>query len=72
MGAHPDVEAHYRPRRIPLPDALRPGGFTTHDVKLIVNCHLHFDHCGGNPALRGGPGGAQSSSPGEPSRRASP
>jgi glyoxylase-like metal-dependent hydrolase (beta-lactamase superfamily II) len=24
-------------------------------VQIIVNCHLHFDHCGGNPALGGRP-----------------
>jgi glyoxylase-like metal-dependent hydrolase (beta-lactamase superfamily II) len=22
---------------------------------VVVNCHLHFDHCGGNPALSGLP-----------------
>jgi glyoxylase-like metal-dependent hydrolase (beta-lactamase superfamily II) len=25
------------------------------DVRLIVNCHLHRDHCGGNPELPGRP-----------------
>jgi glyoxylase-like metal-dependent hydrolase (beta-lactamase superfamily II) len=25
------------------------------DVSLVVNCHLHFDHCGGNPLLAGKP-----------------
>ncbi|MGO9198225.1 MAG: MBL fold metallo-hydrolase, partial [Acidimicrobiales bacterium] len=23
------------------------------DVEMVVNCHLHFDHCGGNPELAG-------------------
>lgn len=55
MGAHADVDAHYRPRRVPLPVALQAGGLTDDDVKLIVNCHLHFDHCGGNPSLPGRP-----------------
>ena len=55
MGAHPDVDAHYRPRRVQLLVALRSGGLAADDVKLVVNCHLHFDHCGGNPALRGRP-----------------
>ncbi|MET9650129.1 MBL fold metallo-hydrolase [Streptomyces sp. NPDC006460] len=44
----PETDAHYRPVRRPLP--VRPG-----DVDLVVNCHLHFDHIGGNPALAGTP-----------------
>lgn len=55
MGAHPDVDAHYRPRRVGLPLALRSAGLGIEDVTLVVNCHLHFDHCGGNPALPGRP-----------------
>ncbi|MER8046309.1 MBL fold metallo-hydrolase [Streptomyces sp. NPDC094032] len=38
----PETDAHYRPvRRV-----LEVG-----DVDLVVNCHLHFDHIGGNRAL---------------------
>lgn len=55
MGAHPEVDAHYRPRRTPLPQALRRAGIDSDDVTVIVNCHLHFDHCGGNPSLPGRP-----------------
>ncbi|MDP9271083.1 MAG: MBL fold metallo-hydrolase [Chloroflexota bacterium] len=51
MGSTPDVDRHYRPTRRPLAEALRPLGVTVHDVRLVVNCHLHFDHCGGNPEL---------------------
>ena len=51
MGRHPDVDAHYRPRRVALLAALRSAGLSPDDITLIVNCHLHFDHCGGNPAL---------------------
>jgi glyoxylase-like metal-dependent hydrolase (beta-lactamase superfamily II) len=25
------------------------------DIGAVVNCHLHYDHCGGNPALPGAP-----------------
>ena len=49
------VDAHYRPVRRPLPDALRPAGIAVDDVRWVANCHLHFDHCGGNPALVGRP-----------------
>jgi len=59
MGSHPDVDAHYRPRRHPLPAALAACGSTIEDVRLVVNCHLHFDHCGGNPSLLGRPVFAQ-------------
>ncbi|WP_420783000.1 N-acyl homoserine lactonase family protein [Streptomyces sp. LPB2020-019-1HS] len=53
--ADPETEAHYRPRRRALPDALSAAGVALDDVSLVVNCHLHFDHCGGNPLLAGTP-----------------
>ncbi|MEU6388084.1 N-acyl homoserine lactonase family protein [Streptomyces sp. NPDC046939] len=53
--ADPATEAHYRPRRRPLPEALAAAGVTLGDISLVVNCHLHFDHCGGNPLLAGKP-----------------
>ncbi|MDT7571479.1 MAG: N-acyl homoserine lactone hydrolase [Actinomycetota bacterium] len=52
MGAHPEVDAHYRPRRRGLADAL---GARCDDVTLVANSHLHFDHCGGNPLLAHAP-----------------
>jgi N-acyl homoserine lactone hydrolase len=55
MGRHPDVDAHYQPWRRPLPAALAAAGARTEDVRLVANCHLHFDHCGGNPELAGRP-----------------
>src|SRR4051812_38715308 len=55
MGQPPDIDSHYRPRRIPLHAALVSGGVAADDVQLVVNCHLHFDHCGGNPLLPGRP-----------------
>ncbi|MFD7069493.1 N-acyl homoserine lactonase family protein [Streptomyces sp. NPDC059913] len=51
--ADPGTEAHYRPRRRPLRDALAAAGTDPADISLVVNCHLHFDHCGGNPLLAG-------------------
>lgn len=55
MGSHPEVDAHYRPRRRSLLAALADVGHRLDDVELVVNCHLHFDHCGGNPDLRDRP-----------------
>ncbi len=55
MGSAPDVDAHYRPRRRDVRDALRDNGIAAADVALVINCHLHFDHCGGNPVFAGRP-----------------
>jgi N-acyl homoserine lactone hydrolase len=51
MGSHPEVDARYRPRRVALPAALAVIGTNIADVEIAANCHLHFDHCGGNPSL---------------------
>jgi N-acyl homoserine lactone hydrolase len=49
MGTHPDVDAHYRPRRRDIHAALADIGVLVADIGYLVNCHLHFDHCGSNP-----------------------
>lgn len=54
-AADAGTEAHYRPRRRPLRDALGDAGVSADDIALVANCHLHFDHCGGNPMLSGTP-----------------
>lgn len=53
--AGPEVEAWYRPVRSPLEQALAEVGLGIDDIDLVVNCHLHFDHIGGNPAFAGRP-----------------
>jgi N-acyl homoserine lactone hydrolase len=50
-----ETEQWYRPRRVALTEALGSVGATLDDVEVVVNCHLHFDHCGGNPLLPGKP-----------------
>ncbi len=50
-----ETEAWYRPRRIPLQEALANCGICLEDLAMVVNCHLHFDHCGGNPLVAGRP-----------------
>ncbi|MGH3328765.1 MAG: MBL fold metallo-hydrolase [Streptomycetales bacterium] len=56
IGAgEPGVDAHYRPSRRDLGAALAGAGASGQDVRWVVNCHLHFDHCGGNPDLAGRP-----------------
>jgi len=55
MGRDAGVDAHYRPRRRSLEQALGGVGVDPEDVTELANCHLHFDHCGGNPRLDGRP-----------------
>lgn len=50
-----ETEHWYRPRRVELPAALAGAGVAVGDLAIVVNCHLHFDHCGGNPLLDGTP-----------------
>ncbi|SDJ56795.1 Glyoxylase, beta-lactamase superfamily II [Nonomuraea maritima] len=54
-AANPETEAHYRPRRRALQEALSAAGVAPSDISLVVNCRLHFDHCGGNPLMAGKP-----------------
>ena len=51
MGASPGVDARYQPRSRPLASALAEVDASLEDVNSVTNCHLHFDHCGGNPAV---------------------
>jgi N-acyl homoserine lactone hydrolase len=51
MGSQPEVDAHYRPRRIALGAAVAAAGASLDDIRYVANCHLHFDHSGGNPGL---------------------
>jgi len=54
-AADAETEAHYRPRRRALAEALAAADAGLADISVVVNCHLHFDHCGGNPLLAGRP-----------------
>ena len=50
-----ETEAWYRPRRVRIGDALHAKSLTTEDIDIVVNCHLHFDHIGGNPSFSNRP-----------------
>ncbi len=41
--------------RRPVLDALAEHAITPRDVDLVINCHLHADHAGGNVHFRGSP-----------------
>jgi N-acyl homoserine lactone hydrolase len=51
----PEFDRHYRVVRRPLRDGLHALGVVPDDVRIVVNCHLHADHCGGNRELPGRP-----------------
>lgn len=53
--ADEETDAWYRPRRRLVEEALADVGVRLGEVDLVVNCHLHFDHVGGNPRLPGTP-----------------
>lgn len=46
--ADPETEAHYRPVPWPVSAQLKRLGVRTDDIAAVANCHLHFDHAGGN------------------------
>jgi N-acyl homoserine lactone hydrolase len=48
---HPAV-ADMDPRLIPFTE---PGGLDPDSIDIVVNTHLHFDHCGGNHLFAGKP-----------------
>lgn len=55
LGSEPEVDAWYRPVRVDIAAALDRVGLAVADVDIVVNCHLHFDHIGGNPRFGGVP-----------------
>jgi len=52
-AADPETEAHYQPQRRSLELACREVGSDIDAIDVVVNSHLHFDHCGANPNLVG-------------------
>lgn len=49
------LDHHYRVVHRPIEAELEAHGHRLGDVRLIVNSHLHFDHCGNNPRFPGVP-----------------
>lgn len=41
-------------RTPPLSESLRKLSLAADDIHLVINTHLHFDHCGGNTVAAGG------------------
>jgi N-acyl homoserine lactone hydrolase len=52
---HEETEQVYRPVRRSLDAGLGSAGSSVGDVRAVVNCHFHIDHCGNNPRFAGTP-----------------
>ncbi|HLA15676.1 MAG TPA: N-acyl homoserine lactonase family protein [Candidatus Limnocylindrales bacterium] len=55
IGRDPIVDDLYAPVRWELDDQLAAVGLARSDVIAVANCHLHFDHAGGNALFPGIP-----------------
>ena len=49
------------PESEPLPETIARHGFDPESIDIVINSHLHWDHCGGNTVLC--PGGAKPTFP---------
>lgn len=56
-GDKPDAKARQRMKLpaadLPLPEILGAEGIDPDAIDIVLNTHLHFDHCGGNTILTG-------------------
>ena len=43
-----EVDAMYKPVRVPFDDVLKGAGVSVGDIRAVANCHMHFDHSGNN------------------------
>src|SRR4051812_26252910 len=49
------IDGYYQPVHHSLEAELEAAGHHLSDVRLVVNSHLHFDHCGNNTLFAGVP-----------------
>lgn len=55
IGGPAEAIAYWRCVNVSVADALAQHGLIPSDVGLVVNSHLHFDHCGQNPVFKHAP-----------------
>jgi len=54
VGGPPQVLSDWRVVNRSVADALAGLDMTPGDIGLVINAHLHFDHCGQNPVFKHG------------------
>lgn len=52
---HSDIDSSFNPVHYPIDAALASVGVKRDDVGMVINSHLHFDHCGNNRLFPGVP-----------------
>jgi N-acyl homoserine lactone hydrolase len=52
VGGPPDVLSDFRVVNRTVADALADMDMTPGDIDLVINTHLHFDHCGQNAVFK--------------------
>jgi N-acyl homoserine lactone hydrolase len=55
VGGPPDVVDDWRVVNVSVADALAGLDMSPADIDLVINTHLHFDHCGQNAVFRHAP-----------------
>jgi glyoxylase-like metal-dependent hydrolase (beta-lactamase superfamily II) len=45
---HPEIDSAFSPVHHPISEELAGVGLAIGDVRMVINSHLHFDHCGNN------------------------
>ncbi|HEY0937075.1 MAG TPA: N-acyl homoserine lactonase family protein [Trebonia sp.] len=55
VGGPENVLSDWRVVNVAAADALAELDMTPADISLVINTHLHFDHCGQNPVFRNAP-----------------
>lgn len=50
---HADIDSLFAPVHHPIEDGLAQVGVDPNDVRMVINSHLHFDHCGNNRLFPG-------------------
>lgn len=55
VGGPEKLVSDWRTVNVSAADALAGVGLSPADITLVINTHLHFDHCGQNPVFRHAP-----------------
>ena len=55
IGGPDEALAYWRCVNVSIADALAEHDLVPSDVGLVINSHLHFDHCGQNPVFKHAP-----------------